>query len=47
MKPFDVKFDSYAEYSIDSNANDGKFKMGDCVRLSKYKDIFAKGYAPN
>ena len=27
--------------------NDPKFKMGDHVRISKYKNIFAKGYAPN
>ena len=24
-----------------------KFKVGDYVRISKYKNIFAKGYAPN
>ena len=26
---------------------DPKFKVGDHVRISKYKNIFAKGYAPN
>ena len=26
---------------------DPKFKVGDRVRISKYKNIFAKGYAPN
>ena len=24
-----------------------KFKVGDCVRISKYKNIFAKGYVSN
>ena len=47
MKPVDVKSNSCAEYNVDSNAKDPKFKIGDHVRISKYKDIFAKGYAPN
>ena len=47
MKPIDVKSDSYAEYNVDSNDKDPKFKVGDHVRISKYKNIFAKGYAPN
>ena len=47
MKPIDVTDDSYAEYNKDSNQKDPKFKVGDHVRLSKYKNIFAKGYTPN
>ena len=47
MKPIDVKSDSYAEYNVDSNDKDPKFKVSDHVRISKYKNIFAKGYAPN
>ena len=47
MKPIDVESDSYAEYNADSNNKDSKFKIGDHVRISKYKNIFAKGYAPN
>ena len=47
MKPIDVTFDSYAEYNEDSNKNDPKFKAGDRVRISKYKNIFAKGYTQN
>ena len=47
MKPIDVKSNSYGEYNVDSNAKDPKFKIGDHVRISKYKNIFAKGYAPN
>ena len=37
MKPTDVKSGSYAEYSINSNAKDAKFKIGDHVRISKHK----------
>ena len=37
----------YAEYIKDSNKKDSKFKVGDYVRTSKYKNIFAKGYTPN
>ena len=47
MKSIDVTDDSYAEYNEDFNKNDPKFKVGDHVRISKYKNIFAKGYAPN
>ena len=47
MKPIDVTSSSYAEYNEDSNKKDPKFKVGDYVRISKYKNIFAKGYAPN
>ena len=47
MKPIDVKPDSYVEYNADSNEKDPKFKVGDHVRISKYKNIFAKGYALN
>ena len=47
MKPIDVTSDSYSEYSEDFNKKDPKFKVGDHVRISKYKNIFAKGYAPN
>ena len=47
MRPIDVKSDSYAECKVDSNEKDTKFKVGTHVRISKYKKIFAKGYAPN
>ena len=47
MKPIDVKTDSYAVYNVESNEKDPKFKVGDHVRISKYKIIFAKGYTPN
>ena len=47
MKPTDVLSDSYAKCNEDSNEKDLKFKVGDCVRISKYKNIFAKGYTQN
>ena len=47
MKPIDVTGDSYAEYNEDFNKKDPKFKVGDHVRISKYKNIFAKGYTRN
>ena len=47
MKPVVDKSDSYDEYNVDSNEEDPKFKAADHVRISKYKNIFAKGYTPN
>ena len=47
MKPIDVKDDSFAEYNEESNEKDPKFEVGDHVRISKYENIFAKGYTPN
>ena len=47
MKPIDIKNYSFAEYNEESNEKDPKFKINDHVRISRYKNIFAKGYAPN
>ena len=47
MKLIDVKSDSFAEYNEESNEKDPKFKVGDHVRISKYKNIFSKRYASN
>ena len=47
MKPIAVRGDSYAEYNEYFNKKDPKFKFGDHVRISKYKNIFVKGYTPN
>ena len=47
MKLIDVTSDSYGEYNKDSNEKDPKFKVGDNVRISKYKIIFAKGHTEN
>ena len=47
MKPIDVKDNTYINTSKEINNKDPKFKVGDHVRISKYKNIFAKGYMPN
>ena len=47
MKPIDVKDNTYIDSRKEVNDKDPKFKIGDHVRISKYKNIFAKGYNPN
>ena len=47
MKPIDVRDDVFAEYNEESNEKDPKFKVGYHIRISKYKNIFAKRYTPN
>ena len=47
MKPTDVKENIYIDFDKEVNNNDPKFKVGDHVRISKYKNIFAKDYTPN
>ena len=47
MKPIDVIDNSCAEYNEYFNKKDPIFKVGDNVRISKYKNIFAKGYTSN
>ena len=44
MKSADVKDNTYFNFSKENNNKDLKFKVGYYVRISKYKDIFAKGY---
>ena len=46
MKPVDVKDNKYIDFKKEVNDKDQKFKVGDCVKISKYKNIFAKGYTP-
>ena len=46
-KPVDVKPSTHIESSKEFNKKDPKFKIGDIVRISKYKNIFATGYVPN
>ena len=47
MKPIDVKDNTYIDFGKEVNDNDPKFKVGDHVRISQYKNVFAKGYTPN
>ena len=46
MKPLDVKDNTYIDSVKDVNDKDAKFQVGDHVRISKHKNIFAKGYTP-
>ena len=47
MESVDVKDDRYIDFKKEVNNKDPEFKVGDHVRISKYKNIFAKGYTPN
>ena len=47
MKPKDVKDGNKGVYIEENNKKDSRFKVGDRVRISKFKNIFAKGYTPN
>ena len=47
MKSVDVKPSTYIDSSKEINYHLPKFKIGDFVRISKYKNIFAKNYVPN
>ena len=54
MKPVDVKdntcidsMELLGSVELHFNDKDPKFKVGDYVRISKYKNIFTKGYTPN
>ena len=47
IKPVDVKDNTYIDFKKEVNDKDPKFKVGDHVRISKYRNIFAKGYTPS
>ena len=47
MKPVDVKDNTYIDFEKKVNNKNRKFKIGDHVRIFKYKNIFAKGYMPD
>ena len=47
MKPIDVGDNDKRVYIDEHNEKDSRFKVGDRVRISRYKNIFAKGYTPN
>ena len=47
MKPKDVKNDNKRVYIDEHNEKDSRFKLGDRVRISKFKNIFAKGSTPS
>ena len=48
MKPVDVKLNTYIDSSKkNQHSKDPKFKVGDVIRISKYKNIFGKCYISN
>ena len=47
MKPVDIKSNRYTDSNKEIKNKDPEFKNGDIVKISKYKNIFAKGYTPN
>ena len=46
MKPTDLKSSMYIDFEVQNNDKSHKLEFGDYVRISKYKNIFAKGYTP-
>ena len=47
MKHADVKSTTYIDSSKENNDKDPKYKIGDIVKISRYKNIFAKAQIPN
>ena len=47
MKPINMKDNTYINFEKEVNNKDPKFKVIVYVRISKYKNIFAKGHMPN
>ena len=47
MESFNVKSNTYINSGKEINDKDSKFKVGDIIRISNYKNTFAKGYTPN
>ena len=47
MTPANVKSSIYIDFNVEKNDEDSQFKVGDLVRISKYKYIFAKSDTQN
>ena len=47
IKLLGVKSSTYIDFDKNNNKENTKFNVGDHVRISKYKNIFAKGYVSN
>ena len=47
MKPVDIKSNIYINFRKEINDKNQKIKMGDNFRISKYKNLFKKGYSPS
>ena len=46
INPIEVKTSAYIDFDVEYYHKDPKFKIGDHVRMSQYKKLFAKGYTP-
>ena len=46
LKPADVKSSTYIDFNKENNKEGPKFKVGNHIRISKWKNMFAKGYVP-
>ena len=47
MRAADVQPKKYVKYDVEYNDKDPKFKVGDRMKISKYKNVFGKGYTPS
>ena len=47
MNPDDVNTSIYIDFNKENNKEDPRFKVGNHVRISNYKNTFLKGYVPN
>ena len=47
MKPVDLNPSTYFDFYKENNKEDPKFELGDHIRISKHKSIFAKDYVLN
>ena len=47
MKPTDVKSNTYIDFNKENNKEGPKFKVGEHVRISKYRNTFTKVYVSN
>ena len=47
MMPVNVNSSTYINFGKGNNKKDHKFKAGDHVKISRYRNIFAKGYTSN
>ena len=47
MKSDNVKLNTYIDFNKENNYKSPKFKIGDFVRILKYKNIFSKGSTPS
>ena len=47
MRHVDVKSSTHIDFGIENNDKDPNLEVGDHARISRYKNLFAKGYTPN